>query len=133
MVHPGDQPTAASSDAGASELRACPLTGSRGTILAKIGDTFRDIWGSAGYATWEIVSFTGHRTYSPSGLGGTPIVRCRVIDGQMPPEWLAYRDEGGAVEWCGDSVASLLLAGTNPTPTQDIEAALAARKLEERP
>lgn len=54
---------------------------------------------------WEILGFTGARIYSPSGLGGTPIVRCRQLSGKPQTQWL---NEDGSVDWCGDSVAGAL-------------------------
>lgn len=90
------------------------LTGSRGTIAAKVGDTFHDrTYGG----DWCIERFdTGDRLYSPSGLGGTFIIRCRPIS-DMPPYWKKYLEEDGTVLWCADSVASCMLT-PSPQPRE---------------
>lgn len=93
-------------DASAQTVR---LVGSRGTIDARQGDAFADLYGTAGGGVWIIAGFTNQRIYSPSGLGGTPIVRCKLVQGEMPAHWGEYVDADGCVEWCGDSVASLLI------------------------
>jgi hypothetical protein len=74
-----------------------------GNILAKIGDRFTDHNGE-----WEIVRFGEDRTYSPSSLGGTPIVVIKPI-GAMPSWFKPYENDDGTVDFCGDSVAASLL------------------------
>lgn len=79
------------------------LVCSTGEIVAKIGDRFKDHSGE-----WEIVSFGGGFSYSPSSLGGTPNVVLRPM-GPMP-SWLAkYANADGTIDFCGDSVAASLL------------------------
>ena len=53
---------------------------------------------------WEVVAFKGDRIYSPSGLGGTPIVRCKPLT-ELADHWKKYVEPDGLVDWCGDSVA----------------------------
>jgi len=87
------------------------ITGSRGTIAAKVGDTFHDYTYGG---DWRIERFdTGDRLYSPSGLGGTFTVRCTPIS-DMPPYWQKYLEDDGTVLWCADSVASCMLADPPP-------------------
>jgi hypothetical protein len=48
--------------------------------------------------------------YSPSGIGGTPLVRCRLLTGVYRNGPWPWRDEvtyrpGDETEFCGDSVA----------------------------
>ena len=81
------------------------LHGSKGSITPKTGDRFG--WWDG--TEWEIVGFTGARIYSPSGLGGTPIVVCKHLSGKLDAIHAKYTDADGLCEWCGDSVASALL------------------------
>jgi len=87
------------------------LTGSAGTITAKIGDRFRWPYWSVRAAEWEIVGFPGEYTYSPTGLGGTPTVIARHVGGELEPHE-AHWTENGLCEWCGDSVATAMIKGT---------------------
>lgn len=66
----------------------------------KPGDRFKWWDGSE----WEVVQFTGGGMYSPSGLGGTPILKCRPLSG-ITDHFKQYVEADGLVEWCGDSVA----------------------------
>jgi hypothetical protein len=52
--------------------------------------------GSAPTGRYRVVEFEGGSIYSPSGLGGTPVIVGEHID------------TGERVEFCGDSVASML-------------------------
>ncbi len=79
------------------------LTGSAGSVEVAVGDRFTDHG-----CEWEVVSFTGGRTYSPSGFGGTPIVRCRAHS-ELDAFWKAYEEPDGCVKWCGDSIASIII------------------------
>lgn len=86
------------------------LTGPGGTVDVAVGDRFTDR--SEGIE-WQIAAFTNGRIYSPSGFGGTPIVKCiplRSLD-DLPPFLKQYIEEDGTVEWCGDSIATLIIAG----------------------
>lgn len=103
----------------APSLRESPaavvLYGSRGPIEAHIGDQFN--WHGVGGGRWRIEAFTSKRIYSPSGLGGTIIVRCAPID-PPSPYWSDYLNPDGTADWCGDSVASALVsARQDPTST----------------
>lgn len=83
----------------------CVLRASNGAITAKIGDRFTDEG-----LTWEIVAFSnGGLTYSPSRLGGTPCVFCKVIEGEMSEWWKRWLEPDGTVEWCGDSIAAKMI------------------------
>lgn len=69
-----------------------------------IGDRFKFEAGDS----WEVVAFTGATIYGPAGLMGTPIVRCKSLDKQMP-HWLEqYKNEDGTIDFCGDSVAATI-------------------------
>ncbi|WP_041544374.1 MULTISPECIES: hypothetical protein [Chelativorans] len=81
------------------------LTGSAGTVEVSTGDRFH-----ADGVEWEIVGFTGESIYSPSNIGGTPIVRCRAHP-ETPPFWARWEEADGTVEWCGDSIASAIIRG----------------------
>jgi hypothetical protein len=83
---------------------------SRGQVEVRAGDEFsaRD-WHAGGTTRWRIEGFTGDRIYSPSGLGGAPIVRCRPLDG-MPASWAEHDNGDGTVDWCGDSVGAAILS-----------------------
>jgi hypothetical protein len=77
-----------------------------GEIVAKVGDHFVDHNGE-----WEIVSFKDERTYSPSEIGGTPIVVIKPV-GQTMPSWFdRYANNDGTINFCGDTVAAALLDG----------------------
>jgi hypothetical protein len=89
-------------------MSARTLTGSAGTIAAAIGDRFTTA-PHDGSVTWEIASFPGGWNYSPSGIGGTPTVRCRPVAGKLPDWWQQWMNEDGTCDWCGDSVATLLI------------------------
>lgn len=75
-----------------------------GKIDAEVGDRFTDYRGE-----WEIVAFKNERTYSPSVLGGTPIVIIKPIGMPMPSYFKEYANEDGTIDFCGDSVAAALL------------------------
>jgi hypothetical protein len=77
---------------------------SSGKVNAEICDRFTDHNGE-----WEIVSFTDQRTYSPSVLGGTPVVVVKPISMEMPSWFREYANEDGTIDFCGDSVAASLL------------------------
>lgn len=54
---------------------------------------------------YTIVSVRGGRIYSPGGIGGTPIVRCRHIGGEpIHDQYKGYAEEG-MIDFCADSVA----------------------------
>jgi hypothetical protein len=78
-----------------------------GTEQVSIGDRFA--WWDG--RTWEVAAFTDGRSYSPSGLGGTPTVLCRQIAGERDNHAHQWADADGLVEWCGDSVAAGLARG----------------------
>jgi hypothetical protein len=76
-----------------------------GKVKVEVGDRFRDP--SSGIE-WEIVGFKGH-TYSPVGIGGTPVVACKPLADILPVWWRQWLEEpDGTVDWCGDSVAAIL-------------------------
>lgn len=79
------------------------LTGSAGTVDVEVGQRFEDSG-----IQWEVVGFTGQRIYSPSGFGGTPIVKCRALT-EPSDFWKRYQEDDGTVEWCGDSIASIII------------------------
>ncbi len=59
-------------------------------------------------AEWEVAELPTHTTYGPSGFGGTPVFKCRLVTGQMPERWKDYRDAEGLLEFCGDSIAAAM-------------------------
>lgn len=62
-------------------------------------------------STWEVVESSGQRTYSPSGFGGALCFWCKPV-GELPRDaarWLEYARADGCIEFCGDSVAAMLL------------------------
>ncbi len=81
------------------------------SVDVQIGDRFRLFDDSE----WEVIAFASDRTYSPSGLGGTPIVLCRHIQGAVS-RVRAESMVGGIARLCGDSVAQgvALTRSTNP-------------------
>ena len=81
------------------------LACSTGKINAEIGDRFTDHSGE-----WEVVSFTDQQTYSPSVIGGTPVVVVKPISMEMPSWFRQYANEDGTIDFCGDSVAASLLS-----------------------
>ena len=119
--------TTTEGDLGASPQVPAPLLagritlhGSRGSVEAEPGDRFG--WWDG--TEWEIVGFMGGRIYSPSGLGGTPIVACKHLSGKLGAAQAQSTDENGLCEWCGDSVASALLRdhrgkAEGPAPTEE--------------
>lgn len=76
------------------------LACSRGIVRVATGDCF---WAHG--AVWRVELLTSAGIYSPSGLGGTPGIWCRVIHGRPSGLMAKYADAEG-VEWCGDSVAA---------------------------
>jgi hypothetical protein len=80
------------------------ITGSLGSVAVEPGRTFVD-----NGVTWEVVGLAAGWSYSPSGLGGTPVVTCRILNGEpdsrFPPEHIKDR----ATNWCGDSLASAII------------------------
>jgi hypothetical protein len=86
------------------EHNTMELQCSSGKTNAEIGDRFTDHSGE-----WEIVSFTDQRTYSPSVLGGTPVVVVKPIGMDMPSWFREYANDDGTIVFCGDSVAASLL------------------------
>lgn len=103
-------------------VEAAELHCSRGSVTAHIGDEFG--WFGVGEGRWRIEGFTRERIYSPSGLGGTPIVQCRPL-GEMPAYWAEFVNDDGTVDWCGDSVGAALLSnrrdGASPKNTPSPE------------
>ena len=73
-------------------------------------------------STWEVVEPTGRRIYSPTGFGGTPNFWCKPV-GEVPKDaqrWLLEARADGCVEFCGDSIAAMLLAAPPQyTPKQE--------------
>jgi hypothetical protein len=86
------------------ELAGREITGSAGTISAKIGDEF-DWWDSS---RWRIDGFKNERSYSPSGFGGCITVVCRHISGTLDGVMQKYT-ANGLCDWCADSVATALI------------------------
>lgn len=80
------------------------LVCSSGKTEASIGDRYTDKDGE-----WEIVAFKDERTYSPSNIGGTPIVVVKPIGHPMPSWFVEYSNEDGTIDFCGDSVAAMIL------------------------
>lgn len=72
---------------------------SRGEQEVNIGDRFRMIGGEV----FEVVRLTGSM-YGPSGLGGTPVFKCRQHAGERYPA--DYYDADDLIELCGDSIAA---------------------------
>lgn len=99
----------------------------QGSIEAEIGDRFG--WWDG--TEWEIVSLTGERMYSPSGLGGTPIIQCKHLDGKLAGPMLQYTDANGLCEWCGDSVGAALFqdfrGNRKAVPTNEVGARPSSR------
>lgn len=87
-----------------TEPKSLELAYSGGKQFVSIGDQFRDFLSPI---RWEVVGWTGDRSYSPSGLGGTPSVACRPLD-ELTDYWKKYLEPDGTVIWCGDSVASCM-------------------------
>lgn len=82
-----------------------------GEVEANVGDKFIDDG-----VEWEIVAFPpGETTYSPSSLGGAPVVMCRPLS---PPAgwWKQYMERDGFVGWCGDSIAAKMLSAEDGKP-----------------
>ncbi len=88
---------------GEAPLQAMQVACSRGRRLVSVGDEFED-----GGARGRVEEFVGHGMYSPSGLGGTPTIRCRHIAGKLPRLWEQFM-KGEFGDWCGDSVAAHLM------------------------
>lgn len=80
------------------------LQGYEGSVEAKTGDRFVDSSGME----WEIVEQVGAGMYSPTGIGGTAVVACRHISGDVTNMWTPHLVEGVG-EWCGDSLASEII------------------------
>lgn len=104
MTSPAEQERALIVAESSPEREPMRLTGSKGSIDAKVGDRFR--WWDG--TEWEIVGFTADRIYSPSGFGGTPIVTLRCLGGDVDPITARFMD-GELSDWCGDSVATGLI------------------------
>lgn len=93
---------------------SCFLTGSGGSVVANLGDRFRDDG-----VIWEITRFEGGGDYSPSSLGGTHTVYLKVVDGELSDWWKQWAEEDGTFAWCGDSVATkLCIAGVTMEPAR---------------
>lgn len=73
------------------------------------GMQFRDTLSGS---VWEVVEASGERMYSPSSLGGVMGFWCKPVKDQTPESesWLAYSRDDGCIEFCGDSVAAMLIA-----------------------
>jgi hypothetical protein len=67
--------------------------------------------------TWEVVEPSGKRIYSPSGLGGTPNFWCKLVSG--PNAYAHCAREDGCVEFCGDSIAAMLIDARGVPPCAD--------------
>lgn len=81
---------------------------SKGDRDVRPGMQWRDLLTGS---TWEVVEPSGQRMYSPSGLGGAMGFWCKPV-GALSPDasrWLEYARADGCVEFCGDSVAAMLL------------------------
>jgi len=85
-------------------LAQCRLTGSTGSVVARVGDRFREE-----SVQWEIVAFAGTFSYSPGSLGGARDVNCRPLS-PLPTWWTQWVEDDGTVTWNGDSVAVRLQA-----------------------
>lgn len=79
---------------------------SRGPRIIRRGSQWHDMLTGS---TWEVVEPTGTRTYSPSGLGGTPEFWCKPVGELTEAAKLWPAREDGCVEFCGDSIAAGLL------------------------
>ena len=89
------------------------ITGYKGSTTVRSGDRFKF---SGEPEEWEIVMPTGEVTYSPSGIGGCAVLSCRLVSGAMPKRYAQYATNG-VVEFCGDSIASAILAqALDPVP-----------------
>lgn len=75
-----------------------------GEVDAQVGERFTDHSGE-----WEIVRFKPETIYSPSSLGGTPIVVIKPVGRKMPSWFDQYANDDGTLDFCGDSVAAALL------------------------
>jgi hypothetical protein len=84
---------------------------STGSIEAGPGDRFRDH-----DVEWEITGWAETTSYSPFGLGGTPDVICKVIEGRMPSYYEEYANEDGTMTFCGDSIAANLMSAADGKP-----------------
>lgn len=72
-----------------------------GEMELQVGQEFTMFGGDK----WRIEAFTGQGIYSPSGLGGTPIIRCFYIGGEpISREDMQWVKEN-QIEFCADSVA----------------------------
>lgn len=87
-------------------LDSLKIAYSRGTHVVKRGDRFKEPMTGT---EWEIRVFRLKTMYGPSGLGGTPIIGCLLISGK--PTHSCESD--GLVDFCGDSVASLVASQTS--------------------
>ncbi len=76
---------------------------SSGTADIEVGTKFKD-----GDTEWEVVAFTDGNNYSPSGLGGTPTIRCKPLTAPHA-YWKQWMREDGTCDWCGDSIAARVL------------------------
>lgn len=82
-----------------------------GEIVARPGDRF-----TMTGAEWEIVRFdASQRTYSAAALTGAPSVFCRCLN-DVPMGLRQYADTDRVIEFCGDSVAAMLLARQDGRP-----------------
>jgi hypothetical protein len=79
------------------------LTGSLGSVEVQPGRKFVD-----NGVTWEVVDFATGWNYSPSGAGGAPSVKCKVLSGLPDGRFAPYMKDG-MVDWCGDSLASAII------------------------
>ena len=83
------------------------VAGSKGATEIAIGTRFQ-----YGGCAWEVVAFSG-ATYSPSTLGGTPTFRCKPHGtvSKFDAQWM---EPDGTIEFCGDSVATMILQAREP-------------------
>lgn len=89
-----------------SPAQECRLLCSTGEVTAAVGDRFTDK-----DVEWEIVAFGTTLSYSPSTIGGTPSVFCKT--NTMPSWFKQYIEDDGTLEWCGDSVAAMMLTAAD--------------------
>lgn len=97
-------------------LEQCRLTGSAGSVVAKVGDRFRE-----DAVEWEIAAFCGTFSYSPDSLGGARDVICRPLS-PLPDWWTQWLETDGTVVWNGDSVAVRLVATQRATSINRLRA-----------
>jgi len=75
-----------------------------GNVEVNPGDQFRDE-----HAEWEVVDFI------QSDPESDHTVRCRCL-GQLPGHWERWKHGDGTVDWCGDSIAAIMLTKADGKP-----------------